>query len=82
MTDFLDEERAGRRLEALAALGLQLEPAQEAMDAGLGDAGFGGQPAHPPKGGAVLGPLVQRDVEQLGDAFVVDRALPRVLGLE
>jgi hypothetical protein len=64
----------GRQLEAVAAMGLEPECLQEAMHAGLGDAGFGGQAAYAPMGGAILGPGVQGRVEKLRDALVVDRA--------
>jgi hypothetical protein len=55
-------------------MGLQPERLEEAMDAGLGDAGCGGQPTYPPMGAAILGPTVKRRGEELGAARVVDRA--------
>jgi hypothetical protein len=74
VAQFLDEERVGRQLEGVLAMRLQPEHLKEAMDAGLGDAGLRGQPAHTPVGGAVLGFLVQRRGQEPGDPLIVDRA--------
>ena len=52
VAQFLDEERVGRQLEGILAMRLQPEHLKETMDAGLGDAGLRGQPAHTPMGGA------------------------------
>jgi hypothetical protein len=74
VAQLLDEERIGGQLEAVAAMGLEAERLQEAMNAGLGDPGFGSQPAHAPMGRAIPGSTVQRRGEELRDALVVDRA--------
>ena len=59
---------------SVLAMRLQPEHLEQAMDAGLGDAGLRGEPAHTPVGGPILGLLVQRRGEEAGDPFVVDRA--------
>jgi hypothetical protein len=74
VAQLLDEERVGGQLEAVAAMRLEPERLQEAINAGFGDAGFGSQTAHAPMGGAILGAVVQRRGEELRDALVVDRA--------
>ena len=74
VAQLLDEERIGGQLEAVAAMGLEAERLQEAMNAGLGDPGFGSQPAHAPMGRAIPGSTVQRRGEERRDALVVDRA--------
>ncbi|OIQ76503.1 transposase, mutator family [mine drainage metagenome] len=55
-------------------MGLQTEELEVARDAALGDAGLGGHRAHAPMRRAVGRLGVQRGLDQVRDAFIVNRA--------
>ena len=74
IAQLLDEERVGGQFEALAAVRLQAKELEVARHAGLGDAGLSGHRANAPVRGAVGRLGVQRGVDQLGQALVIDGA--------
>ncbi len=74
VAQLLDEERIVGQLEAFRAVRLQAKELEVPGDAGLGDARLGGHRAHAPVRRAVGRLGVQRGLDQLRHAFVVDRA--------
>lgn len=74
IAQLLNEERVVGELEALRSMRLQPKQLEIPCDAGLGNAGLGSHCAHTPERGA-LGRLgVQRGLDQMRNAFVIDRA--------
>ncbi len=73
IAQLLDEERVVGQLEAFGAMRLQPEELEVPRNAGLGDAGLGGHRAHAPVRRAVGRLGVQRGLDQLRHAFVVNR---------
>jgi len=71
---FLDEKRVVGQLEAFGAMRLKPKELEVPLNAGLGDARLGGHRAHAPVRGAVGGLGVQRGLDQLRHALIVDRA--------
>jgi len=76
IAQFFDEERVIGELEAFGAVRLQAKELEIARNAALGDARLGSHRAHAPVRRAVGRLGVQRRLDQLRHALVVDRAGP------
>ena len=74
VAQFLDEKCIRGEFEALGAMRFEAKQLQVPMHTGLRNAGLGGSALHAPVGGAILGLLVQRLLNQAGHALIVERA--------
>lgn len=74
VAQLLDEERVVGQLEAFGAMRLQAEQLEVPSHAGLGDARLGGHCAHAPMRRAIGRLGVQRGIDQVRHALVIDRS--------